>query len=188
MDIWNVILVLLTVVVLVLLLLTVGVIRKLNELTERTAVLRPALAPGTSAPPFEATAADGAAVRLDDLPDGGAMLAFLSPVCPTCRIDLVQLDGLTRMLPARAPRVIAVIDGTPQQSAELLDGLDAGTPVLVAFAPRDATPTIDHYKVAGYPRYVELNGDGTIAATVSSLEQLRILWADRFAVPAHGST
>jgi peroxiredoxin len=186
MDIWNVVLVLLAVVVLVLLLLTVGIIRKLNELTERTAVLRPALAPGMTAPPFEASTATGAAVHLEELPEGGAVLAFLAPGCPTCRTELAELDGLTRTLPAGAPRVVAVVDGTPELSRELLEGLDAKTPMLVAFAPRHANPTIDHYKVTGYPRYVEVEGDGTIATTVSSLEQLRFVWADRFAVPAHG--
>lgn len=186
MDIWNLLLVLLAFVVLVLLLLTVGIIRKLNELTELTAGLRPALPLGTPTPLLEAVTTDGATVRLDELSDGGAVLAFVSPSCPACHSGLAELDRLTRTPAAHAPLVLALVDGTPEEAGELLGNLGDGSAVQVAFTPRHSNPSMDRYKVTSYPRYVGVEADGTVGVTASSLEQLHWAWADRFAASAHG--
>jgi hypothetical protein len=160
--------VLLAVLVVANMLLTWGVLRRLRTLQDQVdgggaAPPENGLHPGDAAPDFTALGPTGAPVTRDEVVGGGTTMVFLSPHCEACETHLPAV----RELGAGA---VAVVDGTPEESAHLVDGLRGRVPVV--FAPRGSTDLLERYRVTTYPSSYVVGADGRITASHTGLDEL----------------
>jgi peroxiredoxin len=163
---------LLGVLVVANLLLTWGVVRRLRTLQEQVAAghgppPENGLRPGDPAPDFSALTPAGDTVGRDEVVRGETVLVFLSPHCEACETHLPSVRLLGR---AGAPAAVAVIDGTREESAHLLEGLRGDVPVLLA--PRATTDLLERYQVTTYPSSYVIGVDGRITGSHLDLDEL----------------
>jgi thiol-disulfide isomerase/thioredoxin len=150
------------------LLFTVGVIRRLREHTAELAARRNQGTPGTGvAHPAGArigdfTATTVAGDRVDAGTPGDRLLAgFFSPNCGPCKD---RLPGFLAYAAARSggpERILAVVAGTTEESAALVDQL---RPVATVVVEPDQGPVQQAFGIAGFPAFV-LVDDGWVAAS-----------------------
>jgi hypothetical protein len=149
-------------------LLTWGMLRRLRTLQDQvdTAFTPPTengLHPGDEAPDFSALTPAGDAVTRDEVVRGETVLVFLSPHCEACEAHLPSVREM-------GPTAVAIIDGTPEESGHLVEGLRGAVPVL--FAPRGTTDLLQRYRVNAYPSYYAVGADGRITAGRIGLDEL----------------
>ena len=162
------IVVLLTVLVAANMLLTWGMLRRLKALQEQVDAgagtpVENGLHPGDPAPDFSALTAEGATLTRDQVVHGETALVFLSPHCEACETHLPQVREM-------GSGAVAVVDGTPEESAHLVEGLRGQIAVL--FAPRTSTDMLERYQVNAYPSSYVVGADGRIAASHVGLDEL----------------
>jgi peroxiredoxin len=165
--------VLLAVLVVANMLLTWGMMRRLRVLQEQVAASGPlppgnGLNPGDEAPDFSALTPAGDTVTRDEVVRDETALVFMSPHCEACETHLPTVRRLGRG--ATGPAAVAVIDGTPEESGHLLEGLRGEVTVL--FAPRGTTDLLDRYRVFTYPSSYVIGADGRIAGSHLDLDEL----------------
>ena len=154
--------------------LTLGVLRRIGavlEAAEQALASTPAagpggLEPGAHVPDFRAQRLDGGTFSEEDLPDGGAVIVFLSSDCPPCR-SLAR--EIARRPPAELPFFLVV--ESEEEAAEL--GLDLADRVLVQ-PSRELSVA---FRTSATPHAFVVDRDGVILAnkTPNTVEGLRKL-------------
>jgi hypothetical protein len=146
------------------LLLTVGVVRRLRQLTAAPGALPPglhdALPPvGSTVADFSTTTVDGMTVSRHDL-DDGTLVGFFSLGCDACVPAVPAFTTAARTFPGGASRVIAVVAGTGEARAAMLDAL---TPVArVVVEPPGAAGMVSAFGVTSFPAATLVDADGRI--------------------------
>ncbi|WP_416900705.1 TlpA disulfide reductase family protein [Micromonospora echinospora] len=155
------------------LLLTIGVVRRLREHTTELAELRSrsGTGGGVSGMPvalpidarvgeFTATTVDERSVRLAELGER-PLVGFFSPGCQPCKD---RLPGFLKYAATRAggrENVLAVVAGTPQETAETVEQLRRVATVVVE---PDQGPVQKAFGVKGFPAFL-LVEKGVVAAS-----------------------
>jgi hypothetical protein len=154
------------------LLFTVGVVRRLREHTAELAALRSggagggevALAAGSPVGDLDATGVDGAPVSLGSLGDR-PLVGFFSPRCEPCRERLPAFVAHAAARPRGRRGVLAVVVGTPNETADVVREL---SPVATVVVEPDQGPIQRAFAVTGFPAFV-LVEDGIVAASAYDL-------------------
>ncbi|MGL5851130.1 MAG: peroxiredoxin family protein [Phycicoccus sp.] len=155
------------------LLLTWGMVRRLRALQEHVSAMTDpmpenGLEAGDEAPDFSASTPSGDLVTRDDVVRGRTVLAFLSPHCDACEEHLPAVRRLGRSAGPEA--VVAVVDGTPEESGHLVEGLQGDVPVL--FAARSINDLMSRYRVNVFPSYYVVDADHLVSSTHLDVDEL----------------
>ena len=154
------------------LLLTFGVVRRLREHTAELAVLRAAAGSpvmpdndvahpvGTPLDQLITTDVDGLPVSFTTL-GPRPLVGFFSPHCVPCKEQLPAFVEHLRTRPGGRDAVLAVVVGTAEETAEVVDQL---RPVAVVVTELDQGPVQRMFGVTGFPAFV-LVEDGVVAAS-----------------------
>ncbi|SDJ00131.1 TlpA disulfide reductase family protein [Nonomuraea jiangxiensis] len=172
------------------LLLALGIIRRLREHTAELAELRGgsgfpggagdiALAAGAPAGAFTAESVDGRPVTLDTLGDH-PLIGFFSPSCSPCKERLPAFIEYAASRPAGPDAILAVVTGTPETAADLVEQL---LPVATVVVEPDQGPVQQAFQVTGFPVFM-LVEDGVVRA--SDYELTSISARDAVVLPAAG--
>jgi thiol-disulfide isomerase/thioredoxin len=151
------------------LLLTYGVIRRLREHTELLAQ-RPAGMPdiiagaGSMVGAFTATTVEGDQLTADDL-EPGTMVGFFSPGCGACVEQLPKFVDAAAAHPGGQDRVLAVVIGTQEDTAEQVAALSPKARVVVATGGAEIEKA---FAVQGYPGFA-LIGDARVVTVSGGL-------------------
>lgn len=115
--------------------------------------------PGNTAPDFQLTRVDGAAVALSDLRGQPAVLVFWTAWCPICREEAPHINELAAEFEPRGVRVLGI--NIKDSEARTEAGIkDFGIRYPVA---RDGdASTARRYKVTGTPTIVFLDRQGVV--------------------------
>jgi len=113
---------------------------------------------GATAPPFELPDIDGIKVSSEELLGQRTLLLFWNPGCGFCQRMLPDLKAWEESLPPRAPRLVLISGGTPEQAREL--GLSST--ILL-----DSGSTASAYGANGTPMAVLVDGQGRIASKLA---------------------
>jgi hypothetical protein len=141
------------------LLLTVGVVRRLREHTTELAGLRNrgtgggyevALTVGEPVGDFAATSVDGHPIDLGTLGDR-PLVGFLSPHCVPCQERLPGFIEFAAARPGGRDGLLAVLVGTGEETAELVERL---RPVATVVVEPDRGPIQQALAVTGFPAFV----------------------------------
>lgn len=157
------------------LLLTVGVIRRLREHTERLDQLghgflpEPSFPPGSAVPDFETTDSDGDRVATADLAGAPYVLAFLSTGCSACHEQLPAFAELAGRVEGGRSRVVAIVEGAPDQVAAYVETL---APVARVVTGEHALAVHTRFDMSVLPTYLVLDGDGTVRVNTSRAQDL----------------
>jgi peroxiredoxin len=145
------------------LLLAARVVRALNAQGRTLASVLPlGLGVGDPAPDFAARTVDGREVARRAPEGGDTVLAFLSARCRTCRGQAPALRRVAAGARARGVHVVAVIDGTAETAAPLLEALDGAVPAVLA--PAGKSRIVADYRVGEFPRYFIVDDGGIVKA------------------------
>jgi peroxiredoxin len=147
--------------------LTLAAIRQLRyhgELLSRPGQFQPRqrIPPGTRAPDFTATLLSGDTRVLADLTGARSVIAFLSPRCAPCRVELPEFAEFARGMPGGAAQVLAVLTGDEQEFGEFIEALSGVASVTVE--PRRG-PVARAFSVAGYPTFCLIDEHGVVQAS-----------------------
>lgn len=160
------------------LLLTVGVIRRLRVHTGEIEALRSSQAPpdsslpvGSPVPAFEAVDADGAPIATAELAGGSYLLAFLATDCHACKDQLAQLASYAGRMAGARRRVLAIVDGPPEEAGEYRRQL-GGVARLVLGA--DAARIRSELDVNLFPTFVFVDEQGVVSLTRFAVRQLPV--------------
>ncbi|NUW32905.1 redoxin domain-containing protein [Nonomuraea sp. SMC257] len=152
------------------LLFTFGVVRRLREHTAELADLRSgrlgvggtdvALPAGATVGHFEAAEVGGRSVTLTEMGER-PLVGFFSPHCGPCkeRLPLFAEHAATR--PGGPAEVLAVVVGTPDDTAEVVEQL---LPVATVVVEPDQGPLQRAFGVSGFPAFVLVEG-GVVGAS-----------------------
>ncbi|MDG4825007.1 TlpA disulfide reductase family protein [Asanoa sp. WMMD1127] len=168
------------------LLFTFGVVRRLREHTEQLARRGDTFGPdsaialpvGTSVGPIHAESIDGHSVELSSL-GTRPLVAFFSPTCRPCKERLPAFVAYAAARPGGRDSILAVVAGSPEESAVLVDQL---RPVATVVVEADQGPVQQAFAVTGFPAFV-LVKDGRVE--VSTFELISITDADDAGLPAN---
>ena len=158
------------------LLLVLAVVRRLREYGEKWAragldrLTERMLAPevGSHVADFTATATDGAEVSLRG-EDAPLLAGFFSAGCLSCRAELAGFVDYAGALPGGRERSLAVISGSVEQGADIIEAVQAVARVIVE--PPDGA-VVSAFGVRTSPTFVLLGQDGTIQDWVSGVREL----------------
>lgn len=151
------------------LLLTIGVVRRLREHTAELGELRKrgaagggevALKVGAPVGEFAATSVEGRTVTRDTLGDR-PLVGFLSPQCRPCKERLPAFVDFAATRPGGRDRLLAVVVGTGEEAAELVEKVRRVATVVVE---PDGGPIQQAFAVTGFPAFV-LVEQGVVAAS-----------------------
>ncbi|GAA3082702.1 TlpA family protein disulfide reductase [Streptosporangium carneum] len=117
---------------------------------------------------FEATALDGAPVSLR-APDAPLFTGFFSTGCPSCREEVPRFVEYAAAMPGGPERKLAVVSGTAEQGADIIDAVRRVARVVVE--PQDG-PVAGAFGVQGSPTFVLLDQDGTVRTSAPSIRGL----------------
>lgn len=169
------------------LLFTFGVIRRLREHTAELAKLRSggagrddsavALPAGSRIGDFLAESVDGHPVTLDSL-GSRPLVGFFSPSCSPCKERLPGFVAHAASRPGGRDGILAVIAGSPDEAAALLEQL---RPVATVVVEPDRGPVQQAFAVDGFPAFVLAEGG---RVQVSDFELASITDADAAALPS----
>ncbi|QLQ38042.1 TlpA disulfide reductase family protein [Micromonospora robiginosa] len=167
------------------LLFTFGVIRRLREHTAELARMRGggagrddspvALPAGSRVGDFIAESVDGRPIALDSM-GTQPLIGFFSPSCTPCKERLPGFVAHAASRPGGREGILAVIAGSPDEAAALLEQL---LPVATVVVEPDRGPVQQAFGVDGFPAFVLVDGD---RVKVSDFEFTSITDAD--AVPS----
>jgi protein-disulfide isomerase len=156
------------------LLLTVGVIRRLREVTEQLAAapglatMLPRPAPGFAVADFSTVTEDGEPLTRADLPPR-TLVGFFSPTCAPCKELLPDFLDHAAQSPGGRALTLAVVIGTPAEAAPLARQLAPVARVVVEH-PDGALSAA--FSTAAYPTLLLLDAEHTVAASGGSLTSL----------------
>ncbi|MEU8607222.1 TlpA disulfide reductase family protein [Actinoplanes sp. NPDC048791] len=159
------------------LLLVLGVVKRLREHSALLAGgagahagdldLMPA---GERVGAYRATAVDGAPVTRDDTA-GEQLVAFVKPGCAPCEEHMPTFIELAGKVTGGREQVLAVVVGTDEEAAPLLDRL---SPVARVVIELPDGPLCRAFQVHGYPSYFLLDGSGTVLGAAYRPGQLPV--------------
>ncbi len=159
------------------LLLTFGVVRRLREHSELLAGTPrmvdddPPVPVGSVVGKFSVTTVDGEAISRDSL-DGGTVVGFFSPGCGPCEELLPRFAEYAASQAGGGRRVVAVVTA-PDVEAEVV----AARLTPVARVVADGTfsgPMSAAFGVRGYPALCIVGDGGTVTASGSTIDALRV--------------
>ncbi|MET8039895.1 hypothetical protein ABZU25_03390 [Micromonospora sp. NPDC005215] len=168
------------------LLFTFGVISRLREHTAELAKIRSggarddsnvALPAGSRIGDFTAESVDGRPVALDLL-GSQPLVGFFSPSCTPCKERLPGFLAHAASRPGGRDSILAVVAGSPEEAADLVDQLQ---PVATVVVESDRGPVQQAFAVDGFPAFVLVAGD---RVQVSNFDLASIIHADSAALPA----
>lgn len=155
---------------LLLLLALVKRVRQHDEQLARQSRLPPVprVPAGSKAPDFTATTITGETRSLSDLLAGPrGLIAFLTPHCAPCRAYVSELKKYAAANPDGPSQVIAVIIGSPAETAGLASELKDSVSVVIEPMSGALQET---FSVTSYPTFVVITKDGRIGARGPHLE------------------
>lgn len=150
------------------LVLTLGLVRRVHA---QSALLRMSiegvenprpimLEAGEHVRPFAAATTAGDAVAHADL-SGPTLVGFLSASCPACAESLPSFVARARLTPGGRERVLAVVVGGEDATAELRAAL---APVARVVTEHASGPVARAFGVDGFPAFALLDGDRVVAS------------------------
>lgn len=150
------------------LVLTLGVVRRMraqNELMRMSieGVANPApimLEAGAQVGSFRAATTAGDAVGSNDL-RGQTLVGFLSSSCPACAESLPSFLDRARLTPGGRDRVLAVVVGAEDTTAELRERL---APVARVVVEHREGPVSSAFGVSGFPAFALVADDRVVAS------------------------
>lgn len=151
---------------LVVLLLLSTVLRRLGDHEQRLGAFvlpSPGLSTGDEVPRFTATTADGCEVSRTAPSGDGTVMGFFSAHCSACRDQLPAFREASAVAATRGLQVLAVIDGTHQESGHILEEL--GPSVMAILAPYGESTLLADLQVNTFPSYLVMGADGVVVAT-----------------------
>ncbi|GAA4634197.1 TlpA family protein [Actinoallomurus vinaceus] len=163
-------LIILAVVCLLNLLLTYGIIRRLRS--QSGGHHDPAedlmLPVDAVVPEFTARTTTGGTVSRSTV--SGGVIAFFSPGCGACEVQLPRFVDLARTLAGDEDRpVLAVLHGGEEETREHLAALTSVTDVVVE---QPDGPIGTAFDVSGYPTFALIDADGKITASSFAVNRL----------------
>ncbi|HEX5596094.1 MAG TPA: TlpA disulfide reductase family protein [Micromonosporaceae bacterium] len=151
------------------LLFTFGVVRRLREHTAELAALRSGggaadsdvtYPVGMPVGQFDVSSVEGRAITSTTL-GNRPLVGFFSPHCAPCKEQLPAFIEHARTRPGGRDAVLAVVVGTNEETAEVVEQL---RPVATVVVELDQGPTQRAFGVTGFPAFV-LVDEGRIAAS-----------------------
>jgi peroxiredoxin len=127
------------------------------------------LPPGSRIRGFSATARDGAAVSLDGWSGNRVIAGFFSARCAPCHAQLPAFAELAKATPEDEWRVLAVVSGVPDETAEFATALDGAASVVIE-EPRG--PVATAFSVHGLPAFFLLDPDGKVESSAATVAKL----------------
>ncbi|KOX16328.1 redoxin family protein [Nocardiopsis sp. NRRL B-16309] len=162
------------------LLLTVGVIRRLKEHTALIGELRSSasgapvqimLPAGEEVGDFSARTTDGAAVSRGTL-GGETLVGVFSPGCSACAEQMPLFTELAASFPGGRDRVLAVVVGDAEESAEEVAALTPVARVVQEAHGGDASAALG---VNGFPALARIDAAGRVLASGYSVSDVEVL-------------
>ncbi|MGP3937215.1 peroxiredoxin family protein [Nonomuraea sp. KM88] len=136
----------------------------LDQLLERDSLPRA----GDRVADFTATATDGETVSLRGL-KGPLLAAFFSTGCSSCRKALPRFVDHAKALPGGRKQILAVVAGSAEQGADLVDAVREVARVVVE--PQTG-PVSQAFGVRNWPTFVVLDQDGTVRKSAGDLREV----------------
>ncbi|NUR28021.1 MAG: TlpA family protein disulfide reductase [Catenulispora sp.] len=163
------------------LMLLLAVLRRLREYEAKWALAgldrivegKSSPAPGHRVTDFEARSLDGATVSSRGLTDL-LVTGFFSTGCPSCREEVPRFVEYAAAMPGGPERKLAVVSGTAEQGADIIDAVRQVAQVVVE--PQDG-PVAGAFGVVGSPTFVLLDQDGAVRTSAASIRELTSLQA-----------
>jgi peroxiredoxin len=122
------------------------------------------LKPGTLAPPFELSGADGARIKLSDLRGKVVWLVFWRIGCPPCYEEIPHLERLHRKY---GPRGLVILGfnfaDEKERALEFLAERSVTYPSIVDSSDAAQKTCLEHYHVMGVPTHYVIDREGKIA-------------------------
>lgn len=144
-----------------------------------------ALSPGTSAPDFRLTDADGQAFELGrQLETGPVVLTFFKTSCPTCQYGLPYIDRLGKAIAESSASAVAICQDTPDEAERFR--VEFGFESSIVFDTEEAGFRVSNaYGLTNVPTVFLIGEQGKIQHTgvswsKSDVEEI----AGRLGVPA----
>jgi len=157
------------------LLLTVGVIRRLREVTEQLAVAGrtpgaglPRAAPGHAVSDFTTATEDGEPLTRADLAPQ-TLVGFFSPTCAPCKELLPDFLDHAAQAPGGRELVLAVVIGTPAEAAPLVRQL---APLARVVVERSDGALSTALRTTAYPTLLLLDAQHTVTASGGTLDSV----------------
>jgi thiol-disulfide isomerase/thioredoxin len=168
--------VLLTALCLINLVLTLGVVRRLREISrEAGRVHDPTeagrLPAGADVGAFSALTTDGTTVSRETV-NGPTLIGFFSPDCPPCVDAVPEFVGYAHTVPGGRDRVVAVVLAKPGSGGELAAELRDVAQVITG---PDASATQQALAVLALPTVYLIDERATVLASGSRCPQLPLL-------------
>ncbi|MEV0403892.1 TlpA disulfide reductase family protein [Actinoallomurus sp. NPDC050550] len=162
-------LIILAVVCLLNLLLTYGIIRRLRAQSGGHDPAEDLMLPANAVvPEFTARTTTGDTVSRSTV--SGGVIAFFSPGCGACEVQLPRFVDLARTLAGDEDRpVLAVLHGDEEETREHLAALTQVTDVVVE---QTDGPIGTAFDVSGYPTFALIDTDGKITASSFAVNRL----------------
>ena len=152
------------IVVLINLLLTIGLIRRLTQLSKVASGFDEedvGLEKGEQAPDFIAETLDGQVVGLADFTRKAISLVFVSPTCSPCIRKLSKLNALRPQAEQAGVELLLVsTDGDRDKMTALAKERNLTLPIL--FAPMDNNSFAEDYKALATPSFCSLSSEGRV--------------------------
>jgi hypothetical protein len=153
--------------------LTLAVIRRLRRLSGRlpAAAARPRPPGGPRTPrlpvggrvkEFAAATVAGERRTLSQLAAERSVVAFFSPHCHPCQVQLPEFIGYAGKVPGGPARVLAVVSGPADAAGDFARELAGVASVVVE--PRRG-PVATAFSVSGYPTFYVLGESGEVEAS-----------------------
>jgi hypothetical protein len=156
------------------LILTLGVIRRLREQSERLATvdsgqsIEPMIAPGQTPADFTATTIDGEVITRDDV-TGARLIAFVSPTCDACAVQIPMLLDRAASMPGGRDNVVVVVVGKGDGVVQYAEQFRAVAHVVAETA---TGPVTRAFEAGGFPAFGLLDADGRLVASAVSIDRL----------------
>lgn len=152
-----------------------GLIRRVRDhdvqLAQRSRIQPlPGLPAGNDAPDFTVTTVTGTTRSLSDVTRGSrGVVVFLTPDCAPCRAQVLELQRYAAAVQGGASDALAVVCGTPDESAWLVDRLKDAVSVVVE---RARGPLQQAFAVTEYPVVFAITDQGRIRGRGPSVATL----------------
>lgn len=123
---------------------------------------------GSRVAEFAAMSTDGHDVSLQSLP-GPFLAGFFSAQCPACRAELPRFVQHIQGLPSGRDRNLVVVAGPAEMGADIIQAVRHLARVVVE---PEQGPVATAFGVRGSPTFVQVDKDGTVRSSGTSMREL----------------